>query len=287
MKDYSSIDIPNPQINAGLDATRFIPYASKTQKSYRRASIIVLALFLLGIVFVAVLLILNSLKIKDVNVSGNSYYSEDELCAAAGITSDSRFFELNAKQMEELISVSCPRVERVSVKKSFPRTVTVTVTESELKYYFEYNSRFYSLTKALKVVEESKQSERFELEGLVLIKLPDILSVRVGFSPEFNTDKSHTYIETFLSALSEATQPFASADQMNSIDLTNKFDILITLNSGSRIEFGKAEMLPEKMLLAQTLIDDSSQYVGVPFRFSVKDVNEGWYGALTDESIGG
>lgn len=285
MKDYSSVDVPNPQVSDKLDSERFIPYGGGTQKNYRRASVAVLVLFLIGLLFVVAVLILNSLKIKSVNVLGNSYYNEDELRAAAGIGSDSRFLRLDEREMEESIIASCPRVETVSVKKIFPGTVTVTVTENKLEYYFEYNSRFYSLTDSLKVVEESKQSERFELYGLIYLKLPDILSVKIGVVPEFPSDKSYSYVEEFLSALSQAPHSFASPDRISSIDLLSKFAISVTLKNGSRIEFGKAEQLTEKMSLAQTLINDASEHGNVPFRFNVTKANEGWYRALTEENV--
>ena len=282
MKDYSTIELPKREIRTEPQADRFVSTCNKGRRSYRRASIAVLALFAVAIVVAVVYIVISSLRITHISIEGNEYYTDEELCAVASLGDGTKFLKFNADEAAETLYSTYPRIGKVSVKKRFPGSVSITVQECKELFYFEYGSRFYTMTELLRVVEKSKQSERYESAGLIFISLPEVISVKTGNVPELTQSINCDYVFNVIKLFSSDETPFVRSGEIRALDLSHKFDISFELTDGSVVELGDESELNAKLALAMRIFDDIGDRHGIPVRVNVENPLKGWYSVLQD-----
>ena len=68
-------------------------------------------------------------RVEVVAVTGNSRYTQEEIAAAAGIQTGDNLFAMNKYKIAEILRQSLPYIGEVSIRRSLPSTIVITVTE--------------------------------------------------------------------------------------------------------------------------------------------------------------
>ena len=68
-------------------------------------------------------------RVEVVAVTGNSRYTQEEIVAAAGIQTGDNLFAMNKYKIAEILRQSLPYIGEVSIRRSLPSTIVITVTE--------------------------------------------------------------------------------------------------------------------------------------------------------------
>lgn len=68
-------------------------------------------------------------QVETVAVSGNSRYTQEEVIQAAGIQAGDNLFRMNKYQIAKQVLQKLPYVEEVTIRRSLPSTIVITVAE--------------------------------------------------------------------------------------------------------------------------------------------------------------
>lgn len=68
-------------------------------------------------------------QVETVAVSGNSRYTQEEVAAASGIQTGDNLFHMNKNQVARQIRETLPYIGEVSIQRSLPSTIVISVTE--------------------------------------------------------------------------------------------------------------------------------------------------------------
>ena len=89
---------------------------------------------LLCVVAVAVALTVGAtvfFRVETVTVTGNQRYTQEEVIAASGIRAGDNLYALNKVRVSRNIRSSLPYIEKLSINRSLPNAILITVTEWE------------------------------------------------------------------------------------------------------------------------------------------------------------
>ncbi|MDN4070186.1 FtsQ-type POTRA domain-containing protein [Paenibacillus vini] len=102
------------------------------KKSSRKVAVV---LFLLVLILLCVLFFRSSLsKISEIAFEGNLYQSDQELLENSGLKAGAPFFGTSASKIEDKLT-KVPSIEEVTVDKSFPGSIKITVREYPVVAY--------------------------------------------------------------------------------------------------------------------------------------------------------
>lgn len=199
------------------------------------------------VVIVAFIILANTVLFKcaAINVSGNEKYSADEIISVSGIGTGDNLVRLDVSRARENIINSLAYIDDAKVKKSFPTKINITVTEAEKQYCVVSDGKTAAISRRGKIVELC------EAGGLPVVK---------GYEPET------LEVGTWLSSKTEGKSDipadiFAAADKaglkkITVIDMTDKFNIDVTVEDRVILKLGTSENVAGKLLVAVEIIEN-------------------------------
>ncbi len=218
------------------------------------------------------LMLLPLFKIKKIPVSGNHYYSAEEIIAAAGVNAGDELFAFNLNDAKQGILEKCLYIERVTVS-SRPASIRIEVTEYQNVRYTEFNDVYFSFDENFRVLE--KRNSPFE--EFPYMELPLIKSLSMGGIIKFeNEELDLSYIRT----LTQALETKGILDSVSSMDVSDRFSLSYTLNGKCSVELGDMSNLEVKLELAEKAIAEKggAEQIGT---FDVSDAKKASYRAGT------
>lgn len=205
-------------------------------------------LFCGGLIIVlgTLLMLLPLFKIKTVPVSGNHYYSNDEIISAAGVDLGGELFAFNMNAAKEGILKDCLYIERVTVS-SRPTSIRIEVAEYKNVRYTKFNGVYFSFDENFRVLE--KRSSPFE--EFPYMELPMVKALSMGGIIKFEDEGLDlSYIKVLTSALAEK----GLLESVTSIDASDRFNLSYILNGKCRVEIGDITELETKLTLAEQTV---------------------------------
>ena len=239
-------------------------------------------------VLLLVLLVVALFPITDVQVVSNqSHYTEEQLLEALDMGLWTPVLNLLPHRAEQRLMDKLLYLDQAHVTYAFPGTLCVEVHEQQPLYYFYYNTQiggkhasgWLAVGPDLRVVDAARGEEVFSSLGMTRLALPDPVldqtksgrGSKLRFTHEeetgenAKTEQDYAYIVEFLSYLEQSSV----ADKLTSVDLTEKFDVKITLQSQYCIVFGRvrdARDFAQKLALAEQImaegkLDPDAKYI--------------------------
>ncbi|MBQ8837153.1 MAG: FtsQ-type POTRA domain-containing protein [Clostridia bacterium] len=228
--------------NRRIERNRRIRQAREARRKLF-ATLLVSALFV--ITLAAILLAL--MRVKNVTVSGNTRYSADVIISAAELDGDILPLASDDAVYKKIVLV-CPYVNSIELKKSYPSSVEIVVTEAEAVYCADIHGKHYSLDANLRVIEFTDSTN-----GLIFLTLPDVVTVIEGSKIKFSEDRYNELVPAVLDSLlnDEHTLPFTS------INVSDRFSISGIVGGNVKINFGDYNDMPLKLNAASQLLQKS------------------------------
>lgn len=132
----------------------------KEQNKKRRQKKLIRRIISITLITVAVIALLITLsltflfKIDTIKITGNESYTNKEITAVLPIHKEENLFMSDTKEASERLTQSLPYIYKAEVKRKFPSTITVTITEAEKIFAVVNSDKTYTLLdKNLKVLE--------------------------------------------------------------------------------------------------------------------------------------
>ena len=248
-------------------------------------------LALIGIllcVLVLIMLTVALFPITGVRVESNqSGYTKEQIIEGLGMKAWTPILSLTPHRAEQNLMNNLLYLESAEVTYGFPATLHISVTEQKPLYYFYYDTEisgkshtgWMAVGPDLRVVDAAREGEGFAQRGLTKIALPSPVldqtlpgrNSKLCFTREEEaeeggkTEEDFAYISEFLGYLEKSSV----ASRLTSVDLREKFDVRITLDSRIRIEFGRVrnetdflqKLSTAEQILAQATMDPEQKYV--------------------------
>lgn len=220
---------------------------ARRRKKKRGLYIFLVVIFVLGIgTLLSVTLLFN---INEIKVNGEVDYSVEDIIKASGIGKGDNLVRLDAKKAEENILEKMVYIESVDVSKKFPDTLEINVEKCIPYANAEYNEGVLLLSPKGKILEKSSEIQK------------DLLTVK-GLEPssfvpgKYITSKDENKVEIYFEIMQ--TLQNCKNSKVVSIDMTDKYEIVI--NYDNRIDFkvGNANDIAYKLKLADTVLEDLS-----------------------------
>lgn len=255
----------------------------KAARTRRVAIIICVLSALLALVLLVSLFPITNIEI----VSNGSHYSDQELLDALDAAGWTPILSLMPRRAEQRLLDKLLYLESTDVTYGFPGTLRVSVQEQQPLYYFYYetliggkpHTGWLAVGPDLRVVDAARDAEGFAQKGLTAIALPAPVldqtkpgrDSTLRFTREdetgenAKTEQDFAYITDFLAWLEQSSV----ADKLTSVDLREKFDVKITLESKIRIDFGRVrdqrdfaqKLALAEQILAEGGIDPDGKYI--------------------------
>lgn len=184
------------------------------------------------------------LRATKFDVSEGSHYEASELAMIAGIKRGDRLYSLDKKELSERILESCPYVEEIKIRTSFPNKIKFITKERQAIWYVEISDDYYVLDGEFRILEETRDIDRLKAEGIAYLTLPNIRMAMVGDVIEYGnsdeeTENTNRIIEALLSS--------SLGQRINEADIDNRYDIHLTIDESFYASIGGYSKLEVKL----------------------------------------
>ena len=192
-----------------------------------------------------------SIKIKNIIIVNNNYYSDEEIIEKAGIENYPEFITLSRKKIKNKLS-TLDLIEDVEIKKEFGFILRITIKEKKILYHIRSNNEYrvsdnknYSLDNVTGVPTLINYVPE-EVEKKFVNKFKDIDSNIINMISEIEYNKTSYDSERFLLYMNDGNEVYNTAKRTNLLNkyveivtkLDNKKGILY-LDSGNYFEIKK------------------------------------------------
>lgn len=192
------------------------------------------------------LLILPSLRIKRITVTGNTTRIEQEIVSAAGIAVGDETFKLSSGQIADNIQAVYPMLG-VRVKRGLSE-ITIEIVEQG-SAYIAYAGHWFLLDDDLTVVTVSDDPSDFAVYPRMV--LPAVRSLSVGGTVNFYEDGiDRGYIPELIALLREE----GLFSHVTYLDVSEKYDLSYVLDGQIRVVLGKLSDVALKLEMTEEIL---------------------------------
>lgn len=193
----------------------------------RRRRIVIFSVLLLLISCFLVLSFTVLFPVKTVNSAGSQMYSAEEITAACNIKSKN-IFTLNSDNLESKVREKLPFVDSLTIKRSFPDTVNITVKDAEAYAYYLAEDGCYTVSRKGYVLEHFLEKP----ENLLEIVCGNV-KCEIGKPAEISSETEKKLVANIISYLEAKSINAQLIDVSNPISITLRVDGRFNVNLGS------------------------------------------------------
>ena len=231
--------------------------ASVSEVSLRRR-IFFINLFSIIAAIALCLWFLLALRVETVQVVGVREITETDVLDTAHIKIRKHLFALNEKKIETAVDTLSPYVKSVEISRTYPSTVTITVTEYEPLYRVEKNGTWYLLSSDLVIIETTVDEVFAAAKAPCLLSLPGFKEGTLGETLQLLNTTEDTRVKKLLSVFAD----FSVTKSFTSLDVSVSSDITAVVSKQYTVCFGDSEKLEKKLRLCQKSVRYLSENMG-------------------------
>lgn len=240
--------------NAKKKITKQQQIAIKKKKAILKiVKVLTLIIVIIGVsIYVALSPLFN---IKEINVTGNSKLSKEEIISLSELKTDENTFKVSKKNIKNKVKANA-YIENVKIRRKLPDKVEIIVVERVATYMIPFaNSYIYINNQGYMLEITSQKAE-----------MPAIVGIS---TPEEELHEGQRLISEDLVKLGEVLQIMESAnanelvDLITKIDISNRQDYILTLEKEKKaIHLGDVSNLSTKMAYVKKILNDEKGVEG-------------------------
>lgn len=201
-------------------------------------------------------------RVRDIQVTGSTYYTAEEVIAACGITKGDNLLTISRGKAAGSVMAALPYVKTVQVTRHLPDTLELTVTEYDVTYAVQDTSDGYWLvTSDGKITEQTddKAAKSHILVSGFKIASPVVgeqLSVAVAEGQEAAGEGQ-------LAAMTSLLQELEKSDltkQVVSVDIPASYELAFWYGSQYYVKLGNKDDLPYKLEYLKEVLKNLEDY---------------------------
>ncbi len=178
------------------------------------------AIFIMSIVF----------RVSDIQVEGNEHYTDAEIIKAIDIEQGDNLFLFDRFAAISRVFAKLPYVEQVSVDRSLPNKVTVSVVECKALAYLQVGDEEWTIDHSCKILGKAAEGE---LESLIPIVGINPGTLMIG--EKLLTADGDEALVDYLAQVLYQLQERGLAPMVNKIDFSNPDAVKISYGNGKYI----------------------------------------------------
>ncbi len=232
-----------------VEKTPFVrPVDEKRQRRRERGRVVYIIIVIFLVIFFFISLCMTVLfNIDTVEIGGESSdYTAAEIASASGVHTGDNLLRLNTSEVVDSILDRLIFIENVTVKKSFPTTLEITVTPCSPAYNLIDDSGALQVSASGKILKNSPEMDT---------TLPTI----IGFEPadrgaggqltSKDSQKDQIFVTLTETMRGEMSYPITK------IDMTDKYNIMITFDDRVEFEVGSWSDLDYKIEMGLAVLE--------------------------------
>lgn len=250
----TSVNTNKNKQNAKKKLTKQQQIAIKKKKAILKiVKVLTLIIVIIGVsIYVALSPLFN---IKEINVTGNSKLSKEEIISLSELKTDENTFKVSKKNIKNKVKANA-YIENVKIRRKVPDKVEIIVVERVATYMIPFaNSYIYINNQGYMLEITSQKAE-----------MPAIVGIS---TPEEELHEGQRLISEDLVKLGEVLQIMESAnanelvDLITKIDISNRQDYILTLEKEKKaIHLGDVSNLSTKMAYVKKILNDEKGVEG-------------------------
>lgn len=207
--------------------------------------------------------------ISDINIEGNLRYTSEEILTASGVMEGDNLYSFSSKDVGEIISLRCPNISYVDVERTPPGTIEFIVEEETGVFYAGFYGEYRLMSKSLRVLD-SVSLDNAKKKGCVKLILPDIYRATAGKCLEFSAVKDDGYIYETCETLLESDL----MERAGSLDLSDRFNIVLTVDGKYKIRLGDSKSMEVKLRIASAVLADEMFQADIKATIDVTNLSQ-------------
>lgn len=247
-----------------LDGMRNKQVRQAKQKTRRRISpdawkrILIMG----GIAVALVLSMIIFFRVRTVEVQGNSYYSAEEVIAAAGIASGDNLLTLSRGEIAGNVIAQLPYVKSVRVTRTLPDTVVITVAEDETTFAVQaQGGKLYLMTAAGKATEEVSELEaKSHILVQDLVIQPPVIGEQVHVAESGDGAVSPQEQLDALIALLHEIEASKLEKDVTAVSVPSAFNLTVWYEDRFEVRLGTTDDLAYKLEYLKVVIQEQKEY---------------------------
>ena len=250
----TSVNTNKNKQNAKKKLTKQQQIAIKKKKAILKiVKVLTLIIVIIGVsIYVALSPLFN---IKEINVTGNSKLSKEEIISLSELKTDENTFKVSKKNIKNKVKANA-YIENVKIRRKLPDKVEIIVVERVATYMIPFaNSYIYINNQGYMLEITSQKAE-----------MPAIVGIS---TPEEELHEGQRLISEDLVKLGEVLQIMESAnanelvDLITKIDISNRQDYILTLEKEKKaIHLGDVSNLSTKMAYVKKILNEEKGVEG-------------------------
>lgn len=250
----TSVNTNKNMQNAKKKLTKQQQIAIKKKKAILKiVKVLTLIIVIIGVsIYVALSPLFN---IKEINITGNSKLSKEEIISLSELKTDENTFKVSKKNIKNKVKANA-YIENVKIRRKLPDKVEIIVVERVATYMIPFaNSYIYINNQGYMLEITSQKAE-----------MPAIVGIS---TPEEELHEGQRLISEDLVKLGEVLQIMESAnanelvDLITKIDISNRQDYILTLEKEKKaIHLGDVSNLSTKMAYVKKILNDEKGVEG-------------------------
>lgn len=226
--------------------------AEKSQRYNRLKSVaLILALALTVVAALVSVGYFVIFRVKNITVAGSEKYQNSAIAeACAQRYGGASMFGINSASVISQMQLNYPYLKTVSIKKNWPSSLEITVTDDRGAYYTEISDQYFVLSHELRVLQRVDVESMLDSLGLCHVTLPPVKYAVTGSKVQFMRESDFDNVQSVCRTLYQSDMSML----ISSINMNDKFGMFFIYNNQYRIEFGKNEDLETKLELVKKII---------------------------------
>ena len=228
--------------------------------------------FAVAVAVVLLIVLLFSLKIKEIEVTGDvTMFNESDVITAAELSIGDSWLLRTSGSIERAVRANLPLASKVDVSKSLGGRVSIYVEFDTVEYYCRIGEYYYALDDELRVLDRDKSKSKYSSYGAILLKLPETREPVVGKTLVFydtivetdtenetvyevRDDSYYEYISEFLKSLADS----GFKSDTDGIIFEEKYDVRLIYANKYLVRFGSVKESEIKFRLLFGILDEGS-----------------------------
>ncbi|MGB4163516.1 MAG: FtsQ-type POTRA domain-containing protein [Bacillota bacterium] len=187
----------------------------------------------------------SAFTVSEINVVGNSYFTDAEVVAMAGLTDPVNLFRVNVRECEARLKKSS-KIEEAVVRKVLPNTLTIDVIERTGVGLIRYNGIFCEIDANGVVITDVLDPVRVELPVLT------------GLQPTYLASGEKAQPARIVEAAKIAGDiDFAVRRVLRELNIADPNNVVGYLVNGAMVVFGDSRDMSHKCGVLESILEDA------------------------------
>ena len=238
--------------------------AKKQNKARRRISraAIKRILIMLGILLALILSMIIFFRVRDIQVQGSAYYTDEEIIDASGLEEGDNLLTLSRADVAGNIMAKCPYVASVRVVRQLPDTIQIIIEEFDATYAVrDSKGENYLITAGGKVTEKVDAvtaSQHIIIKALT-IQTPTIGEMVKVMAPTGQEINAQGQLDALLLVLQQI-EAQELLNEITTVSVPNSFEITLQYTDRFVVTIGDTSDLEYKINYLKKVIDGQKSY---------------------------